>query len=188
MVWQNTAPGFREIRQAVGERKQGSSEAAKRSKPVPGRGAGRKASSQRAASRAAKDPASNAGKKKPCRAAPKIGAKKEKKVTAAKKSPSKKPPPGSETARGSRSGKARNGKDAETLPMAEGPMAEEKSKIMAEPKENQAERRTAGGTDSARHAEAAATGSSLNEGSSPNRRRARRMETGLADGAETRDR
>jgi peptidoglycan hydrolase-like protein with peptidoglycan-binding domain len=141
----------------VGERKQGSSEAAKRSKPVPRRSAGRKASSQRAASRAPEDPASNAGKKKPRRAAPKIGAKKEKKVTAAKKSPSKKPPPGSETARGSRSGKARNGKDAETPAMAE-----EKSKIMAEPIENPADRRTAGGTDSARHAEAAATGSSSN--------------------------
>ena len=37
--------------------------------------------------------------------------------------------------------------------MADGPMAEEKAKIMAEPNENQAERRTAGGTDSDRHVE-----------------------------------
>ena len=45
-------------------------------------------------------------------------------------------------------------------------MAEEKSKIMAEPNQNQAERRTAGGTDSARHAEAAAKGASSSGGSS----------------------
>ncbi len=45
-------------------------------------------------------------------------------------------------------------------------MAEEKSKIMAEPNQNQAERRTAGGTDSARHAEAAAKGSSSSGDSS----------------------
>ncbi len=100
----------------MGERKQGSSEAAKRAKPGSGR-----------------------------RAAPKIVAKKEKKATAAKKSPSETPTPGSET--------ARDGKDAETLPMVDGPMAEETSKIMADPNENRAERRTAGGTDSARHVE-----------------------------------
>jgi hypothetical protein len=139
------------------------SEAAKRSKPVTGRSAGRKASSKRAASRAPKDLASNAGKKKPRRAAPKIGAKTEKKATAAKKSPSKMLAPGSETARGSRSGKAQSGKDAETPAMAE-----EKSKIMADPNENQAERRTAGGTDSARHVEGVAPGSSSNAGSSSN--------------------
>ncbi len=130
----------------MGEKKQGSNQASKRAQPATGRSAGRKASSKRAASGASKDLASNAGKKKPRRAAPKIGAKKEKKATTARKSsskkpsikPAKKPAPGSETP----------------------PMAEEKSKIMAEPNENQAERRTAGGTDSARHAEAAATGSS----------------------------
>ncbi len=147
----------------MGEKKQGSSEAAKRSKPVTGRSAGREASSKRAASRAPKDLASNTGKKRPRRTAPKIGAKKEKKATAAKKSPSKELAPGSETARGSKSGKAHNGKDAETPPVAE-----EKPKIMADPNENQAERRTAGGTDSARHVEGAAPGSSSSGGSSPN--------------------
>ena len=147
----------------MGEKKQGSSEAATRSKPITGRSAGRKASFKRAASGAPKDLASNPGKKKPRRAAPRIGAKKDKKATAVKKSPSRKLVPGSETARGSRSGKARNGKDAETPPMAE-----EKSQIMADPNQNQAERRTAGGTDSARHVEAAATGFSPNGGSSPN--------------------
>ncbi len=147
----------------MGEKKQGSSDAAKRSKPVTGRSAGRKASSKRTASRAPNDLASNIGKKKPRRAAPKFGTKKEMKATAAKKSPSKELAPGSETARGSRSGKARNGKDAETPPMAE-----EKSRIMADPDENQAERRTAGGTDSARHVEGAAPGSSSDAGSSSN--------------------
>ena len=88
----------------MGEKKQGSSEAETRSKPITGRSAGRKASSKRAASGAPKDLASNPGKKKPRRAAPKIGAKKDKKATAAKKSPSRKLVPGSETARGSRSG------------------------------------------------------------------------------------
>lgn len=146
----------------MGEKKQESSEAAKRAKPVTGRSAGRKASSKQTASGASKDSTSNAGQKKPSRAAPKVRAKKEKKAAAAKTSPSKKPSktspskkpaPGSETARGSGSGKARNGKDAETLPMAEGPMAEEKSKIMVDPNEKQAERRAAGGTDSTGHVE-----------------------------------
>ncbi len=95
----------------MGERKQGSSEAVKGSKPVTGRSARRKASSKRAVSGVPKDLASDAGKKEPRRAAPKIGVKKEKNLA-------KKPGPGSETP----------------------PMAEEKSKIMAEPSENQAER------------------------------------------------
>ncbi len=127
MVWQNTAPGLREIRQAVGERKQGSSKAAKRSKPVPRRSVGRKASSKRAVSGVPKDLASDAGKKEPRRAPPKIGVKKE-------KNPAKKPGPGSETP----------------------PMVKEKSKIMAEPSENQAERGTAGGTEAAPSANQAA--------------------------------
>ena len=53
-------------------------------------------------------------------------------------------------------------------------MAEEMSNIMADPNENQAERRTAGGTDSARQAERAATGSSSNGGSSSNETEAAR--------------
>ncbi len=109
----------------MGEKKQGSGGAAKRSKPT-GRSAGRKASSKRVASGAAKDQASNAGKKKPRRAAPKIGVKKEKKASAAKKkSLFKKLAPGSGTP----------------------PMAEEESNITADASESQAERRTAGGTE-----------------------------------------
>ena len=105
----------------MGEKKQGSGGAAKRSKPT-GRSAGRKASSKRAASGAAKDQASNAGNKKPRRAAPK----KEKKTSAVKKkSLFKKLAPGSGTP----------------------PMAEEESNITADASESQAERRTAGGTE-----------------------------------------
>ncbi|MEE8563538.1 MAG: peptidoglycan-binding protein [Alphaproteobacteria bacterium] len=160
----------------MGEKKQGSSEAAKRSKPKTGRSAGRKASSKRAASGAPKDLASNPGKKKPRRAAPKIGAEKEKKATNAGKPPSK----GPANNPAPRSGKARNGKDAETPPMAE-----EKSQIMADPNQNQAERRTAGGTDSARHVEAAATGYSSNGGSSPNRTEAARSASQATAKSET---
>lgn len=105
----------------MGEKKQGSGGAAKRSKPT-GRSAGRKASSKRVASGAAKDQASNAGKKKPRRAAPK----KETKASAAKKK-----------------SLFKNLAPESGMP----PMAEEESNITADASESQAERRTAGGTE-----------------------------------------